>query len=64
MNRFVVGLITLVILGSTFAGAGYAAYNGVGLATTSTTTSSSQSARSGSMGGIFFLGGGPGSGGK
>jgi len=60
MNRIVVGLITLIILGSTFAGAGYAAYNGVGLSTTSTTSSSNQSARSGSTRGIFFLGGGPG----
>jgi hypothetical protein len=64
MSRIVVAVITLVILGSSFAGAGYAAYNGVGLATTESRSSDSQSARSGSMGGIFFLGGGPSRGGK
>lgn len=59
MSRIVVAIITLTVLSSLLAGAGYAAYNGYGASTSET-----QSARTGSVRGIFILGGGPGSGGK
>jgi hypothetical protein len=59
MSRLIVAILTLSILGSSLGGAGYAAYNGYGVAASET-----QSARAGSLRGIFILGGGPGSGGK
>jgi uncharacterized protein YqgC (DUF456 family) len=59
MNRVVVAVITIIILSTALTGAGYAAYNGYGVSTSET-----QSARTGSVRGIFILGGGPSSGGK
>jgi flagellar basal body-associated protein FliL len=59
MSRIIAIVITLVILGSALGGVGYAAYNGYGASTSET-----QSARTGSVRGIFILGGGPSFGGK
>lgn len=59
MNQIIVAILALGILGSSLVGVTYASYNGYGLSTSET-----QSARTGSVRGIFILGGGPGSGGK
>lgn len=59
MNRLIVAMLTVVILSTTLAGAGFASYRGYGLSASET-----QSARTGSVRGIFILGGGPSFGGK
>lgn len=53
----IIVLLTVVILGGTFAAAVQASYTGYGLV-----ASGSPNARVGSTGGIFIIGGGPGSG--
>ena len=53
----IIVLLTLVILGGTFAAAAQASYTGYGLV-----ASGAPHARVGSTGGIFIIGGGPGSG--
>lgn len=58
MQRLIVIILTVAILGGGLYGAGFASYRGYGLAASETQTS----ARSGSLGGIWILGGGPGGG--
>lgn len=57
MSKIIVGILTIVILGSLFGGAGFASYRGYGLQ-----PATSESARVGSTRGIFIIGGGPGGG--
>jgi hypothetical protein len=57
MRNAVLMFVVVALLSLTLAGAAYASYSGAGLV-----ASGSPSARSGSTGGIFILGGGPGSG--
>ncbi|MEO0562938.1 MAG: hypothetical protein AAF125_12580 [Chloroflexota bacterium] len=59
MNRIVVLILSIVILGSLFAGTAYAAVSGYGVS-----ASESQSARATGPRGFFIIGGGPGIGGK
>ena len=56
-KRIIILILTVVILGGTFAAAVHASYTGYGLV-----ASGSPNARVGSVNGIFFIGGGPGSG--
>ncbi len=58
MGKIITVILTLSILGSLLAGAGYASYRGYGLV-----PAASESARVGSTRGIFIIGGGPGGGG-
>ncbi|MEO1663195.1 MAG: hypothetical protein AAFU54_01035 [Chloroflexota bacterium] len=60
MNKIVVAIISVIILSSLLGSAAFASYRGYGLSTANNQTS----ARSGSMGGIWIIGGGPGGGGK
>jgi len=56
-KSIIIVLLTVVILGGTFAAAVQASYTGYGLV-----ASGSPNARVGSTGAFFFIGGGPGSG--
>lgn len=56
-KSIIVIVLTLAILGGTFAAAAQASYTGYGLV-----ASGAPHARVGSTGGFFFIGGGPGSG--
>ncbi len=57
MRNTIIVFVVIAILGLSLAGAAYASYSGMGLVTSGT-----PSARSGSVGGVVVLGGGPSSG--
>lgn len=59
LNRIITVILMVVILSAGLGGAAYASYKGYGLSTSET-----QSARTGSVRGIFIIGGGPSIGGK
>ncbi|MEM6285160.1 MAG: hypothetical protein AAF787_23410 [Chloroflexota bacterium] len=60
MSKIILAVISVIILSSLLGSAALASYRGYGLSTANTQTS----ARSGSSGGIWIIGGGPGGGGK
>lgn len=56
MNKLIVIVLTIALMGTLLAGAAFASYRGYGLQ-----PAQSESARAGSTRGIFIIGGGPGS---